>query len=193
MNTTASVKLSNYRAFIKSVDALTVKLTERYQAHLLCRAGCSGCCHHHLSVFPVEAASVQSAIASLTDEVQQRLHIQAKTVMEKETNGEMASCPLLLENCCSIYESRPLICRTQGLPLLYETDKGAQEVDFCPLNFTTEEALNDLEEQHLVPLDALNLQLAKINWQYCRESGLNSEKTATRIPVAEIIHKQFIT
>lgn len=193
MNTTASVELTDYRAFIQSVDALAAKLTTRYRAHLLCRVGCSGCCHHHLSVFPVEAASVQSAIASLTDEVQQQLQTQAKAVMEKGANGEAVSCPLLLEDRCSIYESRPLICRTQGLPLLYETDDGAQEVDFCPLNFTTEEALNDLDEQHLVPLDALNLRLAKINWQYCRESGLRSEQTATRIPVVEIIHKQFIT
>lgn len=94
---------------------------------------------------------------------------------------------MLVEDRCAIYESRPLICRTQGLPLLLKAEDGEAEVDFCPLNFTAESALDDLEEDNLVPLDDLNLQLALVNLQHCRAQGINDEASGERISMANII------
>ena len=45
-----------YEQFVQQVDTLTTLLTTHYAKHLVCRAGCSGCCQHHLSIFPVEVA-----------------------------------------------------------------------------------------------------------------------------------------
>ena len=86
-----------------------------------------------------------------------------------------------------MYESRPLICRTQGLPLLFEADDGAQEIDFCPLNFTSDEAIAELADEHLVPLDLLNLKLAMANVSYCRAAGLSDEQSYQRIKMSEVI------
>jgi len=108
-------------------------------------------------------------------------------VIAQEAEGQPVACPLLVEDRCSIYESRPLICRTQGLPLLLEAEDGGQEVDFCPLNFAGPDAVDDLEETHLVPLDDLNLKLALINLQYCREQGFPDELNGQRQQMAEII------
>src|SRR5262245_41766590 len=167
--------MSSYKEFIEQVDRLAAKLQARYSTHLVCRAGCSGCCHHHLSVFAVEAEAARAAIEALPAPIRDRVEGQAREVIKREAQGVPAPCPLLVDDRCSIYQSRPLICRTQGLPLLMETEDGGQEVDFCPLNFTGDGALDDLDEDYLAPLDALNLRLALLNLEHCRAAGLGDE------------------
>src|SRR5215470_4777723 len=172
--------MSSYREFIERVDRLTAKLQARYSKHLVCSAGCSGCCHHHLSVFAVEAEEARAAIESLPAPIRARVEEQAREVIVREAQDEPVACPLLVKDRCSIYESRPLICRTQGLPLLMEAEDGGQEVDFCPLNFTEAGAVDNLDEDHLAPLDALNLRLSLVNLEYCRATGLGDEASGER-------------
>lgn len=124
---------------------------------------------------------------ALPESLRARLEQQARETLELEARGESVVCPMLIDDRCSIYESRPLICRTQGLPLLIEAEDGQPEVDFCPLNFTAEDAVDDLDEDHLVPLDDLNLKLALVNLQHCREQGIADELSGQRLPMAEII------
>jgi uncharacterized protein len=174
----------SYQQLIEHADEMTARISMRYSGHLLCRAGCSGCCHHHLSVFPVEADAVRRAMQSLPDKMRARISVQADAVTGREARNEPIACPMLVDDKCAIYESRPLICRTQGLPLLIEADDGSREVDFCPLNFTAPDAVDDLVEDHLVPLDAINLRLAMVNLQDCREKGIDP---STRVKMADII------
>lgn len=119
-------------------------------------------------------------------QVRARVEAQAREVIVREAQGETVACPLLLDDRCSIYESRPLICRTQGLPLLMEAEDGEQEIDFCPLNFTEAGAVDDLDENHLAPLDQLNLRLALVNLQHCRETGLADGASGERVKMADI-------
>ena len=174
------------------MDKFAAKLQSRYSKHLVCRAGCSGCCHHHLSVFAVEAEEARAAVEALPAQVRARVEDQAREVIEREAQGRPAVCPLLVDDRCSIYQSRPLICRTQGLPLLMEAEDGEQEVDFCPLNFTEAGAVDDLDEDHLVPLDALNLRLALVNLQHCRETGQGDEASGERVKMADIVLKSRV-
>jgi len=173
------------------VDRLSAKLQARYSKHLVCGAGCAGCCHHHLSVFVLEAEEARAAIEALPAPIRARVEEQAREIIKREARGEPVACPLLVDGRCSIYESRPLICRTQGLPLLMEAEDGEREVDFCPLNFTAAGAVDDLDEDHLVPLDALNLRLALVNLEHCRETGLGDEAGGERMKMADIILKNI--
>src|SRR5215470_9887217 len=172
--------MSSYKEFIEHVERLTAKLRARYSKHLVCRAGCSGCCHHHLSVFAVEAEEAGAAFEVLPAPLREQVEKQAREVIKHEAQGLPIVCPMLVDDRCSIYQSRPLICRTQGLPLLMEAEDGEQEVDFCPLNFTEAGAVDDLDEDHLVPLDVLNLRLALVNLEYCRATGLGDEASGER-------------
>lgn len=184
--------MTPYEQLVQTADALTTQLAQRYAEHLACRAGCSGCCQHHLSVFPVEAARIEAALAELPVEMRARIVEQAVEVNQREAQGEPVACPMLVNDRCAIYQARPLICRTQGLPLLFEAEDGAQEVDFCPLNFTTPEAQNDLDEDYLVPLDELNTRLALANLQYCREAGIPDQDSGVRQRMSDIILKSEI-
>ncbi len=172
-----------YQNLQLETDQITSQLTERYQPYLQCGAGCSGCCQHHLSLFPVEAANVKNAIQNLSPEKQAQVRAQAQEVIAKEIHSESVTCPLLIEDNCSVYEARPIICRTQGLPLLYEAEDGEHEIDFCPLNFNSDEAIAALDEAHVVPLDPINLKLAIVNIEFCRERAIDPNH---RIKIADL-------
>jgi Fe-S-cluster containining protein len=138
-------------------------------------------------VFAVEAENIRQVVEKLPGDKRTRVERQAREVIEREADGDAVACPLLVDDVCSIYESRPLICRTQGLPLLIEADDGRPEIDYCPLNFTDDGARDDLDEDHLVPLDELNLRLAMVNLHYCRDRGIGDAQSGERVKIADIV------
>ena len=172
-----------YPQFLTHINDLSERLHTHYARHLVCRAGCSGCCHHHLSLFKVEADAIAEAVTALPEEMRERVTQQARQII----GDEAATCPLLVDDRCAIYAARPVICRTQGLPLLLEVEDGTPEVDFCPLNFTAADAFDDLSKDKLVPLETINLQLAVLNLQYCRAQGISDEQSGERIKMSEVI------
>jgi Fe-S-cluster containining protein len=88
-----------------------------------CHAGCWFCCTIPVAVTVFEAAMVKSVILTLPEEAQraiwQRLeaHIAAQDQAVVDADGEHIlfhrRCPLLSdEGRCSVYEGRPLACRS---------------------------------------------------------------------------------
>lgn len=132
--------LMEYRAIVARVDAFAASVGERRAADMQCRAGCDACCHVELEVSGVEAAAVRGALAALPDEVRAAVRARAGG----ETGGR---CVMLDgDGRCAVYAARPLVCRTQGLPLRYPAgfvpaeavglhlgEKG--DATWCPLNF----------------------------------------------------------
>jgi Fe-S-cluster containining protein len=77
------------------------------------------------------------------------------------SNSSHKKCVFLHNNACSIYEARPVVCRTQGLPLqLKRTDERDEEVELslCELNFSDESHLP--AQREWLDLDRLNALLA---------------------------------
>jgi uncharacterized protein len=107
-----------------TVDELVRPLVALHADALSCRAGCAGCCEDGLSVFAIEAARIA------------RHH---RDLLDHGVPHEEGACAFLDERGrCRIYEERPYVCRTQGLPLrwLSETDDGEafEARDVCSLN-----------------------------------------------------------
>ena len=90
-----------------------------------------------------------------------------------------AYCPLLFDGLCLIYENRPLICRTHGVPVAYiDYDRQALEVSACLHNFPATFAV---EEAQLLYMDELNQWLHRLN------DRLPRENEATRESIRDII------
>ena len=106
----------------EDVDRAVEPLTELHRDRLQCRRGCADCCVDELTVFTIEAERIRRAHAVLLAE------------------GEPAPvgrCAFLdAEGACRVYDVRPYVCRTQGLPLRWIEDDGAESRDICPLNDT---------------------------------------------------------
>lgn len=158
MDSSEDHMLNNYRMLVEKVDAHCAKVAADFGGMIACRRGCDGCCRR-LSLFPVEAAALTEGFSRLT--AAEREHIL--TLAQKAEDG----CPLLHEGLCLLYELRPLICRSHGLPLLIE-EEGEQRVDFCPLNFQGAESLPG---SSILSLATLNTALATISARFAAESG----------------------
>lgn len=63
---------------------------------------------------------VQSAIGKLSEE--QQHEIQSRLAALRQDTTRPITCPFLHEGACSIYEARPIACRTYGFYV--ERDKG---------------------------------------------------------------------
>lgn len=137
------------------VDAHFEAATARSPDSFACRAGCEQCCHQRLSVFEVEAAPIREALAQL----EQRDPERRARVRAQARDPEDPRCALLVDGHCSIYEQRPLICRSHGLPVALPDPadpEGPLRVDHCPLNFTD----SPPPRPSILVLDALNQPLA---------------------------------
>ncbi len=91
-----------------------------------CKKGCSKCCQTDISVFDVEADRITDWFLEKSPEEQEGLMALWRTPHQE------SYCTFLYNDQCTVYEARPLICRTQGLPLFVASENA---LDYCPLNF----------------------------------------------------------
>jgi len=118
----------------RDVDEAARDLARRHAARLSCGRGCAACCVDGISVFEVEASRIR------------RYHEALLRTAQPHAPG---ACAFLdHEGACRIYEDRPYVCRTQGLPLRWfdEAEDGAtvELRDICPLNDDSSQPLETL-------------------------------------------------
>ena len=145
--------LRNLRALRHKVDDHARRVETEHASQFACRRGCDGCCQTERSVSAVERAGVAEGLAALEPSVRERLEPDAER------------CSMLLDGACAIYQHRPLICRSHGLPLVMEG-----QLDVCPLNF---EALDiaELPLDQVLNVGSVTAVLVAVNALYCQEEG----------------------
>jgi Fe-S-cluster containining protein len=166
--------LANYRNLIARIDSLCSGITAALGDQITCSAGCSSCCTS-ITIFPVEAAAMREALDALPEE--QAAAIKAHVA--SHADGER--CPLLHQHRCQLYEVRPIICRTHGLPITY-TSEGTRFSDCCPLNLSDGHTLSGA---NVVDLDKLNTLLAAVNSIYLTQT--NTSDATLRIAIADAL------
>lgn len=126
------------------------RAVERTPDAFRCREGCDACCHARFGVFELEAVPIREQLAHMAkDDPQLRARVRAQA----DDPAHADRCALLVDGRCSVYDERPLICRSQGLPLLAD-----DRVDWCPLNFTDQTP----PPPSVLSLDALNAPLVAL-------------------------------
>lgn len=106
------------------VDREAAAIAARLGERITCQRGCAGCCVDGLTVFEIEADRIRRDVGDR---------------LAGSTAHTAGACAFLdTDGACRIYESRPYVCRSQGLPLrwLEENDDGetVEYRDICPLN-----------------------------------------------------------
>lgn len=100
-----------YLYLMQSPDMLGVKLERVYRylddfrvylaPHVSCNKGCSHCCHMDVQLSPLEASLIQMHTG-----ITMQLGNQLST-------GHRDACPFLAsDGACSVYQVRPMVCRT---------------------------------------------------------------------------------
>ena len=108
----------------REVDRAARRLERRHRERLLCARGCHDCCVDGITVFEVEALRIRQAHPEL--------------LQDGDPYPEGACAFLDPHGACRVYDDRPYVCRTQGLPLRWiDEEAGGRPVerrDICPLN-----------------------------------------------------------
>ena len=169
--------LANYRMLIKSLNDHARRVARDYADHMQCRKGCDGCCQH-LSLFWVEGFALFDALrqkpAAKAAEIKRRLGAGLKD----------CDCPLLEEHGCLLYEARPVICRTHGLPLMNGTGE-ERALHYCPENFRN---LETLPGDAVLDMEVVNASLATINTLFVAEFfGEGPRPSAERHMLADFL------
>lgn len=168
-----------------AIDAMTAPLVALHGTSLQCRRGCHACCADGLTVFALEAARIAEH------------HVEL--LASGEPGAESACAFLDPEGACRIYEHRPYVCRTQGLPLrwLEGIDGDVVELrDVCELNLVDARRDPSVERaMHETPLGALPAEhcftLGPVE-QRLREQAEQANATA-RIPLRSLFRRSAQT
>lgn len=145
-----------------------------------CSKGCSKCCYVDLSVFSIETNNIEVWFNGLDKKRQKEIveQINSKKDKNENFNGKVVKpCSFLHEGFCSIYPVRPLICRTQGMAIMFKSED-ENFVDICPLNL---EMLSVIANQEVLNLEILNHILSQLQLHY--------EKNSNRVSLSELAQK----
>jgi Fe-S-cluster containining protein len=141
---------NSYKKVLGRADEWFRSVMDEQPQNLNCGRGCSLCCHGLFGIGSGDVPIIAEGLAALHPARRRRIIRRAAEIVEttKHPNLRESSpkekkaffdrtastpCPNLDDaGLCMIYESRPLVCRTFGLPL---RDGRKYIGDICELNF----------------------------------------------------------
>lgn len=126
--------LVNYLTYLKFLNDRLEKFFEKQKPYICCQKGCGMCCRN--AQFPysqMELSYLLQGLWALDLDTKKLISANIKKLQQDRLNfkGErfLYDCPFLINNVCSVYEYRGIVCRTFGL--LYTGIDGRIKVPFC--------------------------------------------------------------
>lgn len=93
----------------KKMIAIANRVTAALEPYMACKPSCSACCHMNTMIYEHEAIR----LAEVTG--RKMVHLPYRPLDQIALDGDKFNgkpCPFLVENKCSVYDDRPLVCRT---------------------------------------------------------------------------------
>ncbi len=149
----------HYKTLLTEVDEWFSRCKESFEGQIHCVAGCAACCRGLFDISLLDAFLLQTGFKQLPAELQETVRARAeKRLRQLQTDwpgfqhpyllnhlpdelwtempeDDRTPCPLLGEGgVCLVYEYRPMICRTHGLPNVDDSGESFSDL-YCTLNF----------------------------------------------------------
>lgn len=150
----------SYKSILSRADEFFRSVMDTQPQNMQCGRGCSLCCYGLFEIGSADVPVIADGLASLHPQRRQMIIRHAVEVIAQSRHPNLRECsPLAKEKffertastpCpnlsdsgeCMIYDSRPLVCRTFGLPLR----NGRKFIgDICDLNFTEASDIEKIE------------------------------------------------
>lgn len=107
------IKLQKYQDFLTEFDKKIETYFSCYKEYIQCKPGCSKCCENgDYPLSNIELQYLMQGFINLDDESKKVIQANKKTM---KRGGK---CPFLVNNRCSVYSHRPIVCRVHGLAYL---------------------------------------------------------------------------
>lgn len=120
--------LNGYIAYLKFLNEKLEKFFESQKPFIFCKKGCAKCCKN--AQFPYSVIEMKYLFNGLADLDKKTLAVieqNLENILEKRKHftGKKFryDCPFLINNECSVYDYRGVVCRTFGLMTQYENEK----------------------------------------------------------------------
>ena len=172
-------RLAALRALHAEVDREATRIAAAQADRIRCARGCSGCCQDDLTVTSVEAARIRES--------------HPRLLREGEPHAVGACAFLDEEGACRIYAERPLVCRTQGLPLRVifedESDSLEERRDICPLNLPGGPPLDALPESECWLVGPHELRLAELEAEFAAGGEPDAGSGARRVALRSLFDR----
>ena len=126
--------LQNYLAYLNFLDGKLNKFFEKQKPYIFCKKGCGVCCKNAQFAYSnIEVNYLILGVAKLDSETKKLVSQSVKKVISereiaKDPNFKY-DCPFLIDNVCSVYQYRGVVCRSFGLANM--TANGKLQVPFC--------------------------------------------------------------
>ncbi len=172
MKNNGNKHFKKYKSLVKEIEQHTDILETIHNKHMRCKNGCDLCCID-FSIFPLEYHYILNEIEKEN----------AKPELEGKSKGDI--CAFLKNHSCTIYEHRPIMCRTHGFPLIYANDNDEYELSACELNFT-EFDFGDFTMENTLPQDKYNSKLFLLNREFIADFTEKKYSETDLIPLKEL-------
>ena len=149
------MSVEQYDELTRKVDEFHTRVRARYPSALVCASGCSRCCQQHLTLLPFEFQRLTVAAEMLGPEARRELRERLERCRSER------DCVLLdALGRCSLYEARPIICRSHGLPIQLGTPPVR---DICPHNLPQRPPVDELASEFVLDVDRINMILVLLD------------------------------
>ncbi len=120
--------INGYIEYLNFLNEKLEKFFHSQKPFIFCKQGCSKCCKN--AQFPysvIEMKYLLNGLVTLDKTTIAVIEKNLETILEnrKHFKGKKFryDCPFLIDEKCSVYEYRGVVCRTFGLMTKYENDK----------------------------------------------------------------------
>lgn len=130
-----AARAAAYAALCGKVDAFFARVQAAAPGQVTCGAGCAKCCQSGLSVTVAEAERLAAVLSAYPSTARAALlaHVRASASAQGREQGQ---CGLLdPSGRCLVYDGRPLVCRSHGVPVKFRDARSLPVLTVCELNF----------------------------------------------------------
>lgn len=127
--------IEKYELYLKFMDRQLAKFFEEQSPYIFCKEGCCSCCQK--GEYPMSGVEFSYMLIGakklpleIVAEIENNMfRIKNEKAQHEDNDIFRHACPFLVNNRCSIYSHRAIICRTHGLAFF--SAKGKLLVPAC--------------------------------------------------------------
>lgn len=121
--------INRYRQYLEFLDCKLASMFEAQRPYIQCKEGCAHCCREgEYPMSEIEYINMMFCYDNLDSEIKETINNNISELLKTERK-KLYTCPFLINNSCSVYPARSIICRAFGL--MSYNSKGKKKVPFC--------------------------------------------------------------